>query len=239
MPKKRSSPVALVLFFLAAALNLFAELTHYQLLTYISKPLLMILLGWYFWSNRPINRFTTLILIGLFFSFLGDVLLLFRTGETGQTYFFLLGLASFLVTQLCYARAFWGYSKQQGFLQQRPLIAVPFIVYLVGNIAFLWGDLPVAFRLPVVAYSTIITLMAISCCNLYGTIPNGIFITLMAGVLLFVLSDTLIGISSFKMKLPYAGFFIMSTYIVAQYLIVKGSLQLMLNPVSLLEVKRK
>jgi len=224
-----TNPLPLLLFFLAAALNILAETLQSQTLIYISKPLLMIFLGWYFWNNRQSNRFTNFILIGLFFAFWGDTLLMFRTGASGQTHFFLLGLASFLLTQLFYARAFWGYSEKRGLVQQKPLVAIPFLLYLVGNSALLWGDLPTTFRLPVIAYSTIITLMAISCCNLYSLLPNDTFKIIMTGVLLFVLSDTLIGISSFKTKIPYSGLLIMSTYIAAQYLIVKGTLRLSHN----------
>jgi len=216
----------LYLFFIAAALNLFAEITYNQTLTYISKPLLMIFLGIHFWINRTTNRFTNLILAGLFFAFLGDTLLMFRTGAEGQTNFFLFGLASFLLTQLCYAIAFRRRANSPSFLQRQPLVAIPFVLYLVGNTFLLWGDLPSAFRPPVMAYSTVITLMVISCCNLYGSISNEIFTPLMIGVLLFVLSDTLIGISSFKMEIPYSGLLIMSTYIAAQYLIVRESLLL-------------
>ena len=167
-----NNQLPLTLFFLAAMLNILAETLYAQTLIYISKPLLMIFLGWYFWSNRQKNRFTNFILIGLFFAFWGDTLLMFRTGASGQTYFFLLGLASFLLTQLFYSRAFWGYSEKRGLVQRKPLVAVPFLLYLVGNSALLWGDLPTTFLLPVFAYSTVITLMAISCCNLYSLIPN-------------------------------------------------------------------
>lgn len=222
----------LYLFFLAAVLNLLAESIHSQTLTYISKPLLMIFLGLHFWTHRTTNRFTNLILIGLFFAFLGDTLLMFRIGEIGQTNFFLFGLASFLLTQLCYSLAFWNYGKKQkGYISKRPLVALPFLAFLIGNMYVLWDGLPTAFRIPVLLYSSVITLMAMSCCNLFKSIPTEIFSWLMIGVLLFVFSDTMIGISSFKMEIPYSGLLIMSTYIAAQYMIVKGSL--------LLEGKRK
>ncbi len=217
----------LYLFFIDALLNLFAELTHNQTLIYISKPLLMIFLGLHFWTNRTTNRFTNLILAGLFFAFLGDTLLMFRVGAEGQTNFFLFGLASFLLTQLCYSIAFWGYGKKtSGTIFRKPLLAIPFIAFLVGNMALLWEGLPTAFRLPVLAYSTVITLMAVSCCNLFNSLPSTIFKWLMIGVVLFVISDTMIGISSFKMQIPYSGLLIMGTYIAAQYLIVRGSLLL-------------
>ncbi len=217
----------LYLFFTAAFVNLYAEIFPNQLLSYISKPLLMISLGFHFWNNRQQNQYTNLILTGLFFAFLGDTFLMLRFGETNQQLFFLLGLGSFLVTQLCYFIAFWTYAGGDGFLKKQPWIGFLFLLYFVGNTYNLWYDMPTAFRLPVLVYSGVITMMAVSCFNLYKAIPRNPFQYLMVGVLLFVISDSLIGISQFKkMAIPYTGFLIMSTYIAAQYLIVKGSLLL-------------
>jgi len=111
--------------------------------------LLMIFLGFHFAINRRKNRYTNLILIGLFFAFLGDVFLLFKNQGARQTLFFLLGLGSFLITQLCYFFAFLGYAKGNGFAKKSPWILLPFIFFLIGNTYMLWGDLPAAFRLPV------------------------------------------------------------------------------------------
>jgi len=225
----RKENIFLGLFFIATLLNLTAELTYNQTLTYISKPLLMIFLGLHFWTNRTKNRYINLILIGLFFAFLGDVFLLFKNQGDSQTLFFLLGLGSILVTQLCYFLAFTSYAKGKGFVKKQPWILLPFIFFLIGNTYMLWGDLPAAFRLPVFVYSLVIALMAMSCANLYKAIPARSFQLLFIGVLLFMLSDSLIGLNQFKqasVTVPYADFLIMGTYILAQYLIVKGSLLL-------------
>ena len=217
----------LYIFFTAAFVNLYANIFPNQLLSYISKPLLMIALGFHFWSNRKQNSYTNLILLGLFFAFLGDTFLMLRFGETNQELFFLLGLGSFLITQLCYFLAFWKYAGSNGFLKKQPWVVLPFLIYFVWNTYNLWYDMPTAFRLPVMVYSGVITMMAVSCFNLYKAIPQIPFQYLLIGVLLFVISDSLIGISQFKKAaIPYTGFLIMSTYIAAQYLIVKGSLLL-------------
>ncbi len=224
MSKKNSW---LYLFFLAAFVNLYANIFSNQLLSYISKPMLMISLGFHFWNNRKQNRYTNLILAGLFFAFLGDTFLMLRFGGTNEELFFLLGLGSFLITQLCYFIAFWTYAGSNGFLRKKPWIVLPFLIYFVWNTYNLWYDMPTAFRLPVMVYSGVITMMAVSCFNLYKTIPKIPFQYLLTGVLLFVISDSLIGISQFKKAaIPYTGFLIMSTYIAAQYLIVSGSLLL-------------
>jgi len=74
--------------------------------------------------------------------------------------------------------------------------------------------------------------MVLSATNLYSVIPNAIFVYLIIGVLLFMCSDTLIGVNQFKketIQIPYPRLAIMSTYLIAQFLIVKGSIALLKN----------
>jgi len=221
------------LFFVDATLNLYAEAVQNISLIYITKPLLMILLGLHFYFNRKEDTFyAQLILIGLFFSFLGDTFLMFRETGARSQQFFLLGLGSFLITQLLYFIAFWKQSDGMGFIRKNPWIALLFLAFLTGNSTFLLPDLPSAFKIPVLVYSTVITLMVLSCTNLYQTIPNAIFVLLITGVLLFMCSDTLIGLNQFKkeaIQIPFPRLSIMLTYIVAQWLIVKGSIALSNN----------
>ena len=220
-----------VLFFIDAALNLYAEAMQNIPLIYITKPLLMILLGIHFYFNKKGDTFyARFILIGLFFSFLGDTFLMFRETGARSQQFFLLGLSSFLITQLLYFIAFWKQSNSVGFVRKNPWIALLFLAFLIGNSSFLLPDLPTAFKIPVLIYSTVITLMVLSCTNLYQIMPNAIFIFLITGVLLFMCSDTLIGLNQFKketLSIPFPRLSIMTTYIMAQWLIVKGSIVLL------------
>ena len=222
-----------VLFFIDAILNLYAEAIQNIPLIYITKPLLMIFLGLHFYFNKATDiNYGRLLLVGLFFSFLGDTFLMFReTGARGQQ-FFLLGLGSFLITQGLYFLAFWKYAKGKGYIRTHPWIALLFLAFLIGNSLFLLPDLPAAFKIPVLVYSTVITLMVLSMTNLYKEIPTYIFTYLIIGVLLFMCSDTLIGLNQFKkeeLQIPYPRLAIMSTYILAQLLIVKGSILLLKN----------
>lgn len=219
------------LFFIDVALNLYAEAIQNIPLIYITKPLLMILLGIHFYFNKSGDNFYgRLLLISLFFAFLGDTFLMFRETGARSQQFFLLGLGSFLFTQLLYFVAFWKYANGTGFIRKNPWIALIFLAFLVGNSLFLLPDLPTAFKIPVLVYSTVITLMVLSCTNLYQIIPTDVFILLIIGVLLFLCSDTLIGLNQFKkeeLSIPFPRLAIMSTYILAQWLIVKGSIALL------------
>ena len=222
----------LILFCIDAGLNLYAEAVQNISLIYITKPLLMIFLGFHFYFNRTIDitSYGKLVLAGLFFSFLGDTFLMFRETGARSQQFFLLGLGSFLITQGLYFLAFWRYAGEKGFVKKRPWISLIFLAFLISNSLFLLPDLPSAFKIPVLVYSTVITLMVLSCTNLYQEIPNSIFIYLIIGVLLFMCSDTLIGLNQFKkeaIQIPFPRIAIMATYIMAQFLIIKGSIALL------------
>ncbi len=222
----------LILFCIDVVLNLYAEAIQNIPLIYITKPLLMIFLGFHFYFNKATDSsYGKLILIGLFFSFLGDTFLMFRETGARSQLFFLLGLGSFLITQGLYFLAFWKYANGEGYIRNHPWISFLFLTFLISNSLFLLPDLPADFKIPVLVYSTIITLMVLSCTNLYTIIPNAIFVYLIIGVLLFMCSDTLIGLNQFKkeeIQIPYPRIAIMSTYILAQFLIIKGSIKLLL-----------
>ena len=108
------------LFLVDAVLNLYAESIQNIPLIYVTKPLLMILLGTHFYFNRSADSFYgRFILIGLFFSFLGDTFLMFRETGANSQLLFLFGLGSFLITQLLYFLAFWKYAKGKGFVKKQ------------------------------------------------------------------------------------------------------------------------
>ncbi|MEZ4986526.1 MAG: lysoplasmalogenase [Saprospiraceae bacterium] len=134
--------------------------------------------------------------------------------------FFLLGLGSFLIAQLSYAAAFRRLaSGAKGLLNTQPWWVLPFVGYLLWMLTTLWVSIPVDMRLPVAVYAIAIVWMALSALNLKGLVQNAIFQGLMAGVLLFVLSDSLIAWNKFHSTIPYARQWIMVTYLLAQWLI--------------------
>jgi uncharacterized membrane protein YhhN len=91
------------------------------------------------------------------------------------------------------------------------------LVVLVVLVVLLWPGLPAGLRVPVAGYSLLLTAMA------YGSTRLGPVAAL--GGALFMLSDTLIatGVADWP-QLPKADFWIMLTYVTAQFLLVKGVL---------------
>lgn len=61
--------------------------------------------------------------------------------------------------------------------------------------------------------------------NRYGNGHPISFSLVFSGSLFFVVSDTLIAVNRFLVTTPYAGLFVMATYIAAQFLIMKGILK--------------
>lgn len=213
----------LFLFFLAALANLFGE--HYEVagLALASKPLLMPLLGLWFYQVAPASPLKPWLMAAVAASWGGDVLLMMVEHGPGRAEFFLAGLGSFLIAQVSYGVAFWKAAAKGGALAGKPWAAWPFLLYLLAILGYLWPGLEPGLRAPVAVYALAITVMAALAYNLKTVWAQPRFWGLMAGVAFFLLSDSLIAINKFAHPVPASRLLIMSTYIAAQYLILRAA----------------
>ncbi|PHN02089.1 lysoplasmalogenase [Flavilitoribacter nigricans] len=216
------------LFLLFSLANLGAMITASSSDNYLTKPFLMIWLGWYAYARlRPLRTASAKwLIVGLAFSFLGDTFLMFADGRPSGGLFFLLGLSSFLLTHVAYWLAFHYWPGQQrGLLSERPLLALPFLLYWGVMIWLLW-PLPAGMEVPVLIYSAVILIMAAKALQIGPNLLPGDQLMLLVGAILFVLSDSIIAISRFTDWLPdwpvVIGWAIMITYLGGQLLIVMG-----------------
>ena len=122
-------------------------------------------------------------------------------------------MGSFALGHVCYLTLF-------GRRRTSPALGALYAVALVGTVVALWSDLPADLRIPVAGYSLLLTAMA------YRASALGVLAG--TGGALFLLSDTLIatGIADWP-QLPAPDFWVMLTYIAAQYLLTAGALQAM------------
>lgn len=215
----------LIVFAIAALGNLMATVLPSAELNYLTKPLLLLslLIAWQS-ANQPANAFSRLIAGAFLFSWFGDLLLMLVSSTLGQQVpFFILGLGCFLVAHLFFIRAFWHWKgTRRGLIQQSPWLLLPFFLFWALLVYILWpglGDL----RIPVLAYSLVIIVMTASAHNLGKLLLTPYYVYLSLGTILFVLSDSLIAINKFSTPLPMASFWIMATYIAAQFLIYCGA----------------
>ena len=178
-------------------------------------PVLMVLLVY----SKVNSAGKGLLLIGLFFSFLGDVFLLY---EYKNSMSFIFGLASFLITHIYYIIYFLKIkSVQTSLLRQQPWLAALVAAYGCSLVMLLYpglGDL----KIPVIVYAAVICCMLLCSLHVFyktGRPANVYFIT---GALFFVISDSLLAVNKFLNPFPIAGVLIMFTYCAAQFFIVKG-----------------
>lgn len=191
-----------------------------EILCTLSKPLLMPTLA--LWLASETEAFPIFLrkgwLIGLGFSTLGDILLI----QAGSM-FFIGGLSAFLCAHLAYITSIHsGLRDRLGFLRRQPPWVLPFVLYLLGLLAWLWNGIPQEMRIPVSLYAVVITTMALSVCHLRGNIPGSIWTPMLAGAILFVVSDSLIAVNKFGHPFEGARLAIMVTYLVGQWLLARS-----------------
>ena len=220
----------LILFALDSIALLLGEALSHETLIFCTKPLLMPLLAaWLLSATMGGTAYPTLRrswLLGLLFSTLGDTLLMFAGGPGGSS-FFLMGLAAFLLAHCCYIAGFWSVLRRGGdFLPKNKWLALPFAAYLLSLLTWLWPDVPLAMRLPVAVYATVICTMAWSAFHLRGRVEPSVFQSIFTGALLFVLSDSLIALHKFGHPFSGAHGAIMVTYIAGQWLLARGVAQI-------------
>jgi uncharacterized membrane protein YhhN len=88
-------------------------------------------------------------------------------------------------------------------------------------VSCLYSDLA-EMRLPVIMYAIVILTMLTGAINRKEKVKKESHYLVLAGAILFVISDSVIAINKFSHQFESSGIVIMSTYIVAQYLIIAG-----------------
>ena len=144
-----------------------------------------------------------ILLLALFFSGCGDLLLAFDV--------FIFGVAAFLIAQLSYAVLFGHH--WQGIHSRWPL-SVLLIMYMLSMVWLLIPNLG-NLQFPVMVY--LLAIAAMGLMALHSSLPMrwGVL-----GAIMFIISDSFIAINKFVSPLPFASYWIMSTYYTAQFMLV-------------------
>ena len=206
----------LLIFLVASITNVIAILCENTLWQTISKPMIIpALIACFIYASKSKN---VLYLIALFFSFVGDVLLMDKNN------LFLYGIASFLLTQLLFVIII---AKKLKRSDGRTLfIAImPFLLFFMTLISVLkpgLGD----FFIPVVVYGLAISVFGVVSFLNYLQYKDKPAIHLLTGALLFIASDSMIALNKFYAEKSFYGPVIMITYILAQFLIYNYMLSL-------------
>ena len=221
MKYKLQIPFA-ILFWIMASVDIIGIAANIASLHYIAKPLLIPILILLLVFTKTTIRRKNLLLIGLFFSWLGDMFLLF---EDRNKLFFIFGLVCFLTTHIFYIIYFLKIkSSSISLLKKYPLLLFVVIAYGVSLVWFLFphlGDL----KIPVMLYAAVICTMLLCSLHIFYKVNNPANWYFLIGAKMFVLSDSLLAINKFYQPFAYAGVAIMLTYCAAQFFIVTGFLK--------------
>ena len=191
---------------------------------FLAKPIALLLLMLVAWSaDHMPEKAQTWLVRALGLSWVGDVLLLYPG-------MFMPGMVAFLVAHVCY---WWLLTRDAPARPPfKPVLCCALAGLAVYAVLFFNG-LPAAMRVPVAAYVLVWVAVASQAWGRYihRKDPGSLWVAV--GSTVFMVSDSLLAIDRFVSPLPYAGLWMLSTYYVAQALIVAGVLRSMqLPPVS-------
>ena len=211
-------------FIIIVFLNLFAEFGYVSDLQFYVKPLICISLGIYLFRQTNLRTgFNRLIFSGLILSLFGDCFLLFAGGSI---YFFLYGLVSFLLTHILYSLAFFRDFKNDPQASKFYGHLMFFTMGVFSLSYYSWiRDYLNDFRIPVMVYMFVISIMAILAGYRYRRVNILSFRLIYLGALFFVISDAVLAYNKFVNPYPYSGILIMGTYMLAQYFITLGAIE--------------
>lgn len=205
----------LIAYWVASLVNIAGEATGINAMAMIAKPFIMFLL--FIWTlqvlPRPNPRAGKLLVVGIAFAWMGDVLLM-----VDGDLFFLLGIAGFFGMQVFYIWAFLTI-RGEHLLRRRPAALIPFAAYWILMNAIMS---PGALRVPVLLYSIVLVGMSATALDLIPRLPRPLGWQLFGGSVLFVISDSLIAVKAFgSLEIGnWQGVAVMVTYVIAQFLIV-------------------
>lgn len=206
MTRERAARAALAAFAVVAVAHLTAQLAGSVTADHLTKPALVPLLA----VCAALRGGPRLLVGALLCGWAGDVLLQLD-GDTS----FLAGMGAFAAGHVCYLTLF---TARGAFADRRRAAATAAGYALVWLAALLvvWPGLPSGLRIPVAAYSLLLTAMAAGAAGL------GPRATAVGGAL-FLLSDTLLATRLADLpQLPAADFWIMLSYVGAQFLLATG-----------------
>ena len=202
-----------LLYAICAATVIMSLLLDQQTVYLAAKPFLMIILLVYFVSvSGAFPTWRWYVVLGLVFSWAGDVFLISNN-------WFEHGLVAFLIAHLFYIAAYHQTGAASG--QLKPLDIIKVCLYGVVLIAFIYPGLG-NMLFPVLLYALVLLSMAIWAHKRRGSTNHRSFMLVATGAMLFALSDGMIAVNKFAVAIPAERILIMTTYIIAQYLIIQG-----------------
>jgi len=171
-------------------------------------------------TNTANSNLKGWIFLALFFSWAGDIFLLFE--ERGSN-FFLFGLSAFLVAQVFYI-VFFHNIRMREYIRGNALLLLLVIVYysiLINVLSPYLGNM----KLPVRIYGVVLSFMVMLAMHTMLGKNKKAALWMTMGAILFVVSDSLLAFNKFFSPFNNAGVVTMLTYGLAQLFITEGAIR--------------
>tara|TARA_R110002073_G_scaffold40547_5_gene115059 strand:- start:169854 stop:170519 length:666 start_codon:yes stop_codon:yes gene_type:complete len=210
MRKSKYIPLATVLFFLVAVLDILGVVLDEKILRYVFKPLTIpVLVLVYVLSVKERNK---TYLLALLFSLIADVLIL-----NDSDGYFILTIGFFLIMHLTYlivlTNTIYDYNKKS-----LVLAVIPYSLVLISVLFFVYKNLS-NFLFPILIYGFVVcSFGALSFYN-YLEKRSTTALLLVFGSFFFIISNSMSAFGKFHLKNDELEIGIMLTYVVAQFLI--------------------
>ncbi|MGC2234918.1 MAG: lysoplasmalogenase [Pyrinomonadaceae bacterium] len=220
---RQSASKIYVIYFFILTVEVFALYFGLQTVQFFSKPSLMLILLVYFRvkSQKYISQ-KNLIMLALFFSWLGDIFLLF---DKQKPQLFIYGLAAFLIAHLFYIVYFYQIRAKNAVKKKINIPALSAILIYVVSLFILLAPNLGTLQSPVAVYTLALSIMLLASIHGFDFYKHDFAKLCIAGTSLFVVSDSLLAINRFYQPFAFASVLIMLTYAVAQFLITVGALK--------------
>jgi uncharacterized membrane protein YhhN len=208
----------ILIYFLVLTVHCVCIYSGMETLRIITKLLLVpVLAGWL--SAQGGRRIPGVVYAGLVFCFAGDVLL----AGKGDLYF-LSGMLCFIIAHICNSIYFVKLQDPRHSRLREAFAAAVVLILLSAVVLTVLNSTLGSFRIPVLVYMVIISIMAILAAN---TAASGAFRSIalrffIPGAGLFVISDAILAINKFMAHQPMLDMVVMVTYAGALYCLARG-----------------
>lgn len=211
----------ILIFLLLLTAELIVVFLGFETGEFLFKPLLCIwLLACFVLQTRLVrSELKKWFILALVFSWLGDVLLLFAGYDP---IYFLLGLSAFLVAHVFYI-LFFHFIRVRENTKARWWLVPPVVIYY-GTLIWLLSPYLGDMVLPVRVYGIVISFMLMLAMHMNYIKHKRAGLLMLAGAILFVISDSILAINKFYQPFGAAGLFVMLTYGVAQLFLTAGAI---------------
>lgn len=221
-------PIILLVFVIFTFLTIFAKYISNPAIENIFKPLLMPTLMVLYLINTPKikSHDAKYLIAALVFSMLGDIFLMPLLDN------FILGLLSFLIGHIFYILLLLKLNNGNLIAGLKKNKLVTFIIFMsyLSLVILLTNSMinnssDFSLIIAVLIYASIISLMVFNSSSLYYNLNTINELIIFIGALFFMFSDSIIAINKFVSPIEFSGFYVMTTYCLAQFLIVYGVLR--------------